>query len=241
MDNLIKLLLIPTIFGLSSGLVVTQNEGLNTNIRSSLRSIYEYRDQTLSDNPSIKSLVEEENEEITPTPVVSASPTPSPIAIVNPTAIPEPTTSDWGVAEKVGDHTYTIKVGNDEQMASPREVMDALNAYRSTNGISTLSWSDTLASYAQTRADHFKNIGTVDGHEGFNNYLENESGFDKLGFRKLGENSYFGGPLTGTHLIEWVFSQSPGHNANQLDSGWSHVGVGVTDTSVNLIFGGDKM
>jgi uncharacterized protein YkwD len=51
----------------------------------------------------------------------------------------------------------------------------------------------------------------------------------------------YGGPLNGTHLIEWVFSQSPGHDANQLDNGWSHVGVGVTDTSVNLVFGGEKM
>jgi uncharacterized protein YkwD len=42
-------------------------------------------------------------------------------------------------------------------------------------------------------------------------------------------------------LIEWVFAKSPEHNANQLDSGWTHVGIGVSGYGVNLIFGGGKL
>ena len=43
------------------------------------------------------------------------------------------------------------------------------------------------------------------------------------------------------HVIEWVFAKSPGHDANQKDPDWTHVGIGVTDSTVNLIFGGSKM
>lgn len=143
----------------------------------------------------------------------------------------------WGVAQKVDDTTYTIRVGYDDSMASPGEVYDALNAYRRTNGRNDLAWDDRLASYAQSRADYFHSIGSTDKHAGFDSFLENEDGFAKLGFMRLGENSYYGGKLTGTHLIEWVFSQSPGHNANQLDPQWTHVGIGTSEDSANLIFG----
>jgi uncharacterized protein YkwD len=180
----------------------------------------------------------------------TTTPIPSPTITIIPTVVPKkqpqqaPSTStdkDWGVAKQVGEHTYTINVGNDDHMTSPQEVFQALNSYRAAKGSSQLSWDDKLAQYSQGRAYQFKNIGTVDSHAGFNSFLENENGFEKMGYMRLGENSYYGGPLNGTHLIEWVFSQSPGHDANQLDNGWSHVGVGVTDTSVNLVFGGEKM
>ena len=148
---------------------------------------------------------------------------------------------EWGVAKEVDEGTYTIRVGQDDNMATPQEVHEALNKYREVNGRSRLDWSDSLANYAQTRAQRFEELQSTDKHEGFNNYLENNNGFGQLGYRRLGENSYYGGKLQGVHLIEWVFAQSPGHNANQLDQGWSHVGIGVTVTSVDLIFGGEKM
>lgn len=153
----------------------------------------------------------------------------------------EPTDSQpWGVAQKVDDLTYTIKVGEDEKMATPQEVLEALNNYRNVNGKSSLAWDDTLGSYAQSRATHFSSISGTDKHAGFDNHLNNENGFETLGFRRLGENSYFGGKLNGVHMIEWVFAKSPGHNANQLDSQWTHVGIGVTRNAANLNFGGEK-
>lgn len=147
----------------------------------------------------------------------------------------------WGVAEKVDDVTYTIRVGYDDVMGTPEEILNALNQYRSVKGVSSLAWDDTLGSYAQSRAEYFVKIDGTDKHEGFNNFLNNEDGFYKLGYSKVGENSYYGGSLSGTHLIEWVFAQSPGHNANQLDPGWTHVGIGVTSTAVNLIFASGKI
>jgi|SRR3989338_243221 len=148
---------------------------------------------------------------------------------------------EWGVAKKIGDHTYSILVGQDERMGTATEILEALNHYRQTNGTGTLTMDNGLLSYSQGRADYFKQIRSTDGHSGFNNFLDNEDGFNRLGFNRLGENSYFGGPLLGVHLIEWVFSKSAEHNANQLDPGWTHAGIGVTDNSVNIIFGGKKM
>lgn len=152
-----------------------------------------------------------------------------------------PTQEEWGVAKEISEGTYTIRVGSDAAMGNPQEVLSALNAYRNTSGRSTLSWDDKLASYAQSRADHMNSIQTTDKHEGFNRFLEQEDGFNKLGFYRLGENSYYGGPLNGTHVIEWVFAKSPGHDANQKDPDWTHVGIGVTNSTINLIFGGSKM
>jgi len=238
MDSLIKLLILPTVIGLAGGALFAQSPTSTNDLLSSLKSIKNYRNQTLTDKPAVQVM------KATPTLIPTSTLTPTPVRVrekAPDTSSPDTSSGEWGVAKQVGEHTYTINVGNDSSMTSAQEVHQALNAYRSSKGIGQLSWDDKLASYAQGRASHFKNIGTVDSHAGFNSYLENENGFEQLGFMRLGENSYFGGALTGTHLIEWVFSQSPGHDANQLDSSWSHVGVGVTDTSVNLIFGGDKM
>ncbi|MCL4354705.1 CAP domain-containing protein [Patescibacteria group bacterium] len=148
---------------------------------------------------------------------------------------------DWGVAKQLSKHTWTIKVGDDTRMATPQEILDALNAYRQRNGKGALAWDDKLATYAQSRAEEFAKMGTTDEHQGFNNFLNNQDGFRQLGFYGLGENSAFGFKLIGVHLIEWIFAADEGHNNNQLNSKWSNVGIGVSGLGVDLIFGGDRM
>lgn len=159
------------------------------------------------------------------------------------TQIPQknPTYDDWGQAKKIDDHTYTIRVGYDDRMGTAQEILTALNSYRQASGRGPLAWDDRLASYSQERANNFQSIETTDKHAGFDDYLENQDGFNKLGYSRLGENSYYGGPLYGVHLIEWVFAKSPGHDANQLDPGWTHVGIGVTNNATNLIFGAGRL
>ncbi len=178
-------------------------------------------------------------------PIPTITPTPLPTRVPTKPQIQEPSPSqkspdnlEWGVAKQIDEHTYTIKVNYDSAMSNGHEILSALNVYIRNNGKGELSWDQRLADYAQQRADTFKSISNTDSHAGFENFLNNEDGFGKLGFNRLGENSYYGGQLTGTHLIEWVFAQSPGHNANQLDS-WSHVGIGVNSNAVNLNFGGN--
>jgi len=100
---------------------------------------------------------------------------------------------EWGKAQKIGEHTYTIKLGQDDRMGTPQEIYEALNTYRSAHNRGTLAWDDKLTTYTQERANLFKSIKNTDEHAGFNNFLEHEDGFFKLGFNQVGENSYYGG------------------------------------------------
>ncbi len=222
---------IATVFGITFsaiGYKIYLHREVFSHLHSSL-TLYRQASQTIKVEPTRA-----------PEPIPKAEPTTAYSVKIKPNA--QPTISEvWGVAKKVDDMTYTIKVGEDERMATPQEILDALNQYRRVNGKSALTWDDKLAGYAQTRAQHFSTIAGTDKHAGFDDYLNNHNGFEALGYRRVGENSYFGGKLNGVHMIEWVFAKSPGHDANQLDDGWTYVGIGVTNNAANLNFGGDKM
>lgn len=167
---------------------------------------------------------------------------------LSPTLIPTAVSSggesgdggEWGVAEQISEHTWTMRVGEDERMASPGEILMALNDYRVRAGSQPLIWDERLAGFAQERADFFESIKNVDEHKGFNDFLEQENGFSQLGFSWVGENSSFGYRLLGVHLIEWVFAGDEPHNRNQLDNKWGWVGIGVRGTAVDIIFGTGK-
>lgn len=150
-------------------------------------------------------------------------------------------TSPWGVAKQIDEVTWTIKVGQDDRMATPQETLQALNDYRRTHGIAPLGWDDNLASFARERAVYLNSIKGTDKHQGFKDYIANEDNVKKLGFWSLGENSGYGSRLIGVHLIEWIYAADEGHNRNQLDSQWSHVGIGIEGLGVTFIFGGSKM
>lgn len=240
MKNNAVYILVGTIFlsSLLSGYLMYDN---SSKIAPLVSSLSQYRISTL--NPSIKPATISKKSDArlptkTPTPTESSSFTQTPQT--NITVIQEEDNTEWGVAKEVDEGTYTIKIAYDAAMATPEEVLAALNAYRQTNGKSSLGMDQKLQAYAQSRADYFQQQGQSDKHAGFNRFLDEENGFETLGFMRLGENSYFGGPLTGTHVIEWVFAKSPGHNANQLDAGWSHAGVGVSSSSIDIIFGAQR-
>lgn len=127
-----------------------------------------------------------------------------------------------------------------ENSPSENTFFTALNAYRQKNGKPSLSWDEKLAEYAQNRAEIFKTSGGLDSHAGFNDYIQNQDGFKKLGFLALGENSGYGLTQDAEYIVEEVYGKSPSHNENQLNSKWSHVGIGASDTATNFIFGGDK-
>lgn len=147
---------------------------------------------------------------------------------------------EWGKAKQLDEHTWTMKVTNDSHQATPSEILNALNEYRAKKGRGELTWDDKLATYAQQRTDYFKKEGKLDGHGGFMEFVNNGDGFNKLEFGSLGENSSLGYTLEGVHLIEWVYAGDKPHDDNQLNQDWTHVGVGVSGTATNLIFGGKK-
>lgn len=174
---------------------------------------------------------------VNPTKIVTIIPIKKIIMKVTPTPDNEP----WGVAKQVDEITWTMKVGEDEKMATPQEILSALNAYRQRYGSQNLTWDSKLGDYAQTRAKYLNSIKNVDKHEGFNNYVQNENGFDKLGFTMLGENISYGYKLNGVHTIEWMYAGDEPHNKNQLDNRWNFVGIGVDGLATCLVFGTGKM
>ena len=167
-------------------------------------------------------------------------PTPTQKIILKPKPTAIGDTSPWGIANQVGENTWTMKVANDERMGTPSEILDALNKYRVRRGAQELTMDGKLQDYAQSRADYLASIKTTDGHKGFNNFLENEDGFEKLGFTWLGENISYGYKMEGVHLIEWIYAGDKPHDDNQVNSRWNYVGIGVKDTATCLIFGTGK-
>lgn len=149
-------------------------------------------------------------------------------------------TTPWGVSQQIGEHTWTMKVGNDPTMATATEIFDALNNYRVSHGSQKLTMDLTLSEYAQSRANYFYQKNSLDSHQGFNNFLTNEDGFTKLGFTWIGENASYGYKMNGVHLIEWIYASDEDHNKNQLNNVWNYVGIGVKDTATCLIFATGK-
>lgn len=149
--------------------------------------------------------------------------------------------SPWGVAKQIDEHTWTMKVGQDDRIGTPREIFDALNAYRERAGGGRLTWDENLVSFAQTRAAYFNSIKNLDAHAGFIEYTKSADNLKKLGFWGVGENANYGQRLLGVHLIEWIYAGDKPHDDNQLDPTWTHVGVGVSGLGVSIIFGKWKM
>ena len=178
------------------------------------------------------------------TPTVTATPTKK-IIKLTPTVVKVVVkkvgdTSPWGVAQQIGKDTWTMKVGEDARMATPSEILTALNAYRIRRGSQPLTWNTNLANYAQSRADYLESIHNTDGHKGFEDYLNNQDGFNKLGFTWVGENICYGYRMEAVHMIEWLYAGDKPHDDNQINNRWNYVGIGVNGTANSIIFGTGK-
>ena len=182
----------------------------------------------------------ESGQAATPTPTVT--PTPKPKPTPTPTiAFKTTTNNSQYTAEKIGDSTWRVtNVQNDSQMASPQDIFNALNSYRGSRGVSILLWDDALTNFAQSRANTFAAQGSLDGHAGFRDFMNND-GFSKIGLNSLGENSAFlAGPMNGERIIKEIYGADSAHDGNQLDSSWQYIGVGINGNAVNINFGKNK-
>ncbi len=124
---------------------------------------------------------------------------------------------------------------------NPQNLLQALNNYRIANGKSALSWDNNLAGFAQTRARHFLDIGGLDNHAGFLDFIQNQDGFHKLGFMSLGENSGEGYLGTARGMVEQFYTQDQGHKDNELNPKWSYAGIAVLGKFTDFIFAGSKI
>lgn len=155
--------------------------------------------------------------------------------------IPQGGNTSQYTAQKINDVTWKVSnLSNDDRMASPQELLNALNSYRGGHGIGNLSWDQKLGDYAQGRADLFSKNGSLDSHAGFTNFMNN-GGFDISGFNSLGENSaYLSGPMNAERIVKSIFGADASHDGNQLDGSWTYVGIGVNGRAVNINFGKNK-
>jgi uncharacterized protein YkwD len=164
--------------------------------------------------------------------------------VPTPTKTPTPTPKQdekYSKSRQIGEYTWTIDVADDDRAGTADEIFKALNEYRKKNGKGELSWSGKLSEFARSRADLFAGQGKTDSHAGFKDFLNNQDGFTKMGFMKIGENSSYGYKVTGVNLIEQVYAGDRPHDDNQLSSDWSHVGIGVNGLATNLVFAGSQM
>lgn len=149
-------------------------------------------------------------------------------------------------AEIPADQVRIIQVTRQKKIPPPAStpqdsqnpILQALNAYRQKHNKSALVEDEKLAAYAQMRAQQFAQQKNLDNHAGFLDFINNQDGFRKLNFSHLGENSGYGYSVSAQSLIEDVYGHSPAHDNNQLSDQWSHVGIGVSGTATDIIFGG---
>ncbi|MEK7597575.1 MAG: CAP domain-containing protein [Patescibacteria group bacterium] len=210
------------------GLTVLFGGGLITNNRDF--------NKTFKDVPIIQNLIK------TPTPIKIPFPTEKPTSYPTPTIYIVPTVvsqnnKEYGVVKQVGKYEYNANFGNDSRMATPSEILTAVNNYRNQNGSGSVSWDDGLASWAQSRAFLFATVD-LDQHSGFNAEIESKA--QNLGLKGAGEDSFLGGSLEAVHLIEWTFAQDEPHKAILLGN-FNVLGIGVASGNkgygVDLIFG----
>lgn len=179
------------------------------------------------------------------------TPIPSPITLTSfkPSSIESLSTPSAKLIKKATNSGAKKTAKKDPEEPIPKEInksftqelFEALNNYRAKNGQGSLSHDSKLTDFSQTRLQTFISIGNIDDHGPFNAIL-NSDGFNLLGFWALAENSSVNSsPKSAQEIIENVFGQSPGHNANQLNSNYSHVGIAANETFTNFVFGGDKM
>lgn len=166
------------------------------------------------------------------TPRPSKTPKPTAVSTPNPTKSPIPKIS---TTQKPSATTAPATTGINQQT-----IINALNIYRQKNNVSSLSLDPKLQTFAQNRADSLKASGKLDNHAGFTHYIKNQDGFNKLGFNALAENQSWNFKGTATGLIEQLYGKSTGHNKNQLNPTYTHVGIGVSGVYTNLVFGGKK-
>lgn len=159
--------------------------------------------------------------------------------IVQPTAIPTAIPTAVPPTQKPAD-TASSGYSAIGISGNAQDLLNALNDYRRNHGVGNLSWDGKLGAFAQSRADYFVSHGGLDGHAGFNDFIDHQNGFNQLGFWNLGENSGYGFSGSPKNMIENIFAKSPAHDSNQLNAQWTFCGIGTSGSAVDVIFGANR-
>lgn len=129
-------------------------------------------------------------------------------------------TPDWSV-RKVDEHMTEFSVPVTDTMSTRQELFDAVNSYRRSHGLNTLTSNTTICDIAQKRAQEQLDNGALDNHAGFAKYGESQNEFSHLG-----EVLYGGQPLSGVHIVEFGWDRSlTGHREALQNPSWQ-IGCG---------------
>lgn len=148
-------------------------------------------------------------------------------------ALPTQAAFDWSV-EKVDEHVTKISIPPDARMSTSEELFTAMNDYRRSHNVQTLTKNDLLCSIAQNRANEQLANGDLDNHAGFDKYAQNQEEFYRMG------EVLFGGaqPQYGVHIVEYGWDRSlTGHKEAIQDPGWNHGCGAVAGYFAVFIFG----
>lgn len=182
----------------------------------------------------------------TPTPTRTVTISPSPTARINqPTQSlsPEAKTSpkpldddnqEWGKTIKLNEHTSLSKFAADDRMSTVEELNQAMNQYRRTHNLPTLTFDSLLCNMAQTRADQLQANGALDNHAGFGPLAHSQQSFNTL------DEVTFGGvnKVSGVHIVEWGWDTSlTGHHEAISDPLWTEGCGGINGLFAVFIFG----
>lgn len=170
------------------------------------------------------------------------SPSPSPVIttdVQKPFTVTKPKASKSPKPSATIKPTTSSKPETSTSKITTESVLKALNDYRSQKGVGNLVIDSKLQEYAQSRANYLKDLGKLDKHAGHKAFMADD-GFSKLGFNAIAENQSYNFKGDSQGLIENLYGKSSGHNRNQLNSEYTHVGIGISGAFTNLVFGGKK-
>ncbi len=149
----------------------------------------------------------------TPTPTPTLIPTSAPTATPD---IPLPTPTASPVLDKEESNS---------QSSGSSDLLNSVNNFRRSNGVSELSSSGTLCGISQNRLGELVSLGSLDSHAGFDKYFKGQSEFKSMGevtFRSSTQRS-------PEYVVNegWAKSEE-GHKENILNTKWNY-GCGATN------------
>jgi|GEM_PF-2523457 len=140
-------------------------------------------------------------------------------------------TPDWSI-RKVDEHMTEFSVPVNDTMASKQELFDAVNSYRRSHNLNTLTSNSTICDIAQKRAQEQLDNGALDNHAGFGKYGESQNEFSHLG-----EVLYGGQPLSGVHIVEFGWDRSlTGHREALQNPSWQIGCGGIAGVFAAFVF-----
>jgi hypothetical protein len=109
-----------------------------------------------------------------------------------------------------------------------------MNTYRQANGVGAVQKTDGICAIAQNRANEQLANGKLDGHAGFDKYVQGQEEFPEMG------EVLFGGgqPQYGVHIVEFGWNRSlTGHKEVIQDGNWNYGCGGIAGYYAVFIFG----